>query len=62
MKNFEQLGSITYIYTAFENGETLTVQLGRQVPLERGQTIGVTLPAESFHVFAGEEENAISRA
>jgi len=27
VKNFEQLGAITYIYTEFDNGETLTVQL-----------------------------------
>ncbi len=54
VKNFEQLGSVTYIYTAFPNGETLTVQLPRQIPLTRGQTIGVTFEPASFHLFGGE--------
>ena len=48
VRNFEQLGSVTYIYTAFPNGETLTVQLPRQIPLRRGQTIGVTFDPASF--------------
>ncbi|MGJ8585535.1 MAG: ABC transporter ATP-binding protein [Marinosulfonomonas sp.] len=60
VQHFEQLGAITYIYTRFENGETLTVQLPEQISLERGQKIGVTLPSESFHIFAGEKEEALS--
>jgi ABC-type sugar transport system ATPase subunit len=59
VKNFEQLGSVTYIYTAFANGETLTVQLPRQIPLTRGQTIGVTFDAASFHLFGGEGDRAL---
>jgi ABC-type sugar transport system ATPase subunit len=59
VKNFEQLGSVTYIYTAFDNGETLTVQLPRQIPLTRGQTIGVTFDAASFHLFGGEGDRAL---
>jgi ABC-type sugar transport system ATPase subunit len=59
VKNFEQLGSVTYIYTAFPNGETLTVQLPRQIPLTRGQTIGVTFDAASFHLFGGEGDRAL---
>ena len=58
VRNFEQLGAVTYIYAAFPNGETLTVQLARQVPLKRGQKIGVTLPTESFHLF-GEDDRAM---
>lgn len=58
VRNFEQLGAVTYIYAAFPNGEPLTVQLARQVPLTRGQKIGVTLPTESFHIF-GEDERAL---
>jgi ABC-type sugar transport system ATPase subunit len=53
VRNFEQLGSVTYIYTAFPNGETLTVQLPRQIPLRRGQTIGITFDPAAFHLSAG---------
>ena len=56
VNNFEQLGSVTYIYGAFPNGERLTVQLGQQVPLKRGQEIGVTLPTEAFHLFSETEQ------
>ncbi|WP_102107089.1 ABC transporter ATP-binding protein [Oceaniglobus roseus] len=59
VQNFEQLGAVTYIYTAFPNGETLTVQLGRQIPLKRGQEIGVTFDMDRVHVFAGEGERAL---
>ncbi|MEM9427511.1 MAG: sn-glycerol-3-phosphate ABC transporter ATP-binding protein UgpC [Pseudomonadota bacterium] len=58
VRNFEQLGAVTYIYAAFPNGEPLTVQLARQVPLTRGQKVGVTLPTDSFHIF-GEDERAL---
>lgn len=58
VKNFEQLGSITYIYTELENGETLTVQLPKQVPLKRNQTVHVTFSSEAMHVF-GEDERAM---
>ena len=61
VQNFEQLGSVTYIYGAFANGERLTVQLGQQVPLSRGQDIGVTLPTEAFHLF-GENDQAMDIA
>ena len=56
--NFEQLGAVTYIYTRFANGETLTVQLARQIALERGQEISVTLPSAAFHIFAGPDDAA----
>ncbi len=62
VRNFEQLGSVTYIYTAFANGETLTVQLPRQIPLTRGQTIGVSFDPAAFHLFAGEGERALPMA
>ncbi len=62
VQNFEQLGAVTYIYTAFENGETLTVQLPAQIALSRGQKIGVTLPDDAFHIFAGEGEVALTRS
>jgi ABC-type sugar transport system ATPase subunit len=58
--NFEQLGAITYIYTIFENGETLTVQLPEQISLTRGQSIGISLPTNQLHVFAGDDETALS--
>jgi len=61
VQNFEQLGAITYIYTAFDNGETLTVQLPAQIALTRGQKIGVTMPDDAFHIFAGEGEIALKR-
>ncbi|KMW60561.1 Maltose/maltodextrin transport ATP-binding protein MalK [Candidatus Rhodobacter oscarellae] len=59
VQNFEQLGAVTYIYAAFANGERLTVQLPEQVPLTRGQEIGVTLPTEAFHIF-GEDERVMT--
>jgi len=59
VQNFEQLGSVTYIYAAFDNGETLTVQISRQIPLKRGQIIGVTLTTKDFHLFGGEGERAL---
>ena len=48
---FEQLGAVTYIYGRLPSDERLTVQLARQVPLARGQSVGVTLPTEAFHLF-----------
>jgi multiple sugar transport system ATP-binding protein len=60
VRNFEQLGSVTYIYAALENGEPLTVQIGRQIPLSRGQVVGVTLTTENFHIFGGEGERALA--
>tara|TARA_R110002110_G_scaffold138621_11_gene324820 strand:+ start:9009 stop:10091 length:1083 start_codon:yes stop_codon:yes gene_type:complete len=62
VQNFEQLGSVTYIYAAFDNGETLTVQIGRQIPLKRGQIIGVALTTKDFHLFGGEGERALGVA
>ena len=59
VQNFEQLGAVTYIYTVFANGETLTVQLAQQIPLRRGQDIGVTFDPTRFHIFAGEGERAL---
>ncbi|MBX2838735.1 MAG: sn-glycerol-3-phosphate ABC transporter ATP-binding protein UgpC [Gammaproteobacteria bacterium] len=59
VQNFEQLGAITYIYTAFDNGETLTVQLPEQIELQRGQTIGITLPEDHLHIFGGDSEIAL---
>lgn len=56
VQNFEQLGSVTYIYGRFANGEPLTVQLAQQIPLTRGQFLGVTLHTKDFHVFGGKDE------
>ena len=55
VRNFEQLGAVTYIYAAFANEERLTVQLARQIPLKRGKAIGVTFKTESFHIFGPDE-------
>ena len=55
VQNFEQLGAITYIYATFPNGETLTVQQAAQIPLKRGQTIGVTFHTENFHIFGPDD-------
>ncbi len=60
VQNFEQLGAVTYIYATFDNGERLTVQLGQQIPLERGQTIGVSFNPDDFHIFAGEGEQSLA--
>jgi ABC-type sugar transport system ATPase subunit len=57
--SFEQLGSVTYIYTALPNGEKLTMQLAAQVPLMRGQPIGITLPPEHTHVFLESDGRAL---
>ena len=54
VQNYEQLGSITYIYGTFPNGETLTVQVAQQIPLKRHQTLGVTMRTSDFHIFGGE--------
>jgi ABC-type sugar transport system ATPase subunit len=62
VQNFEQLGSVTYIYGTFANGEKLTVQLGQQIPLKRGQVVGVTLDTAQFHIFGGEGEKAFPLA
>lgn len=59
VQNFEQLGSVTYIYGTFPNGERLTVQIGQQIPLTRGQSVGVTLNTENFHIFAGDGEDSL---
>jgi ABC-type sugar transport system ATPase subunit len=59
VQNFEQLGSVTYIYGTFANGETLTVQLAQQIPLQRGQSLGVTLHSKDFHIFGGEGEQSL---
>jgi ABC-type sugar transport system ATPase subunit len=56
VQNFEQLGSVTYIYGRFANGEALTVQLAQQIPLTRGQTLGVTLHTKDSHIFGGKDE------
>ncbi len=58
VENYEQLGAVTYIYGAFANGERLTVQHAHQIPLKRGQQIGVTFPTEAFHLF-GEDEKTL---
>ena len=59
VQNYEQLGSVTYIYGAFPNGERLTVQIPHQIPLKRGQTVGVTLDTKDFHIFGGPGEKAL---
>ncbi|MCF8484814.1 MAG: sn-glycerol-3-phosphate ABC transporter ATP-binding protein UgpC [Rhodobacteraceae bacterium] len=59
VQNYEQLGAVTYIYTTLPNGETLTVQLPQQIPLRRGQEIGVRFDPARVHVFAGEGERAL---
>ncbi|EBA07518.1 ABC transporter ATP-binding protein [Sagittula stellata] len=58
VENYEQLGAVTYIYGVFANGERLTVQHAHQIPLKRGQKIGVTFPTEAFHLF-GEDEKTL---
>ncbi len=55
VENFEQLGAITYIYSTLSTGESLTVQLASQMPLQRGQTIGVAFSADTLHVFDNDE-------
>lgn len=59
VQNFEQLGSVTYIYGTFANGETLTVQLAQQIELTRGQKVGVTMNTKDFLVFGGEGEKSL---
>lgn len=55
VQNIEQLGAITYIYSTMTTGEPLTVQLASQLPLQRGQTLGVSFVAESLHVFNNDD-------
>lgn len=56
VRNFELLGSVTYIYGVFENGERLTVQM----PLQCNKTIGATLPSDTFHLFDGKSGQALA--
>ena len=60
VQTFEQLGAVTFIYGTFDNGERITVQIPAQVPLSRGQKIGVTLETSSFHLFGGEDDRALA--
>ncbi len=60
VRNYEQLGAVTYIYSELATGEPLTVQLASQIPLNRGQEIGVTLPAERLHVFDDQDGRALT--
>ncbi|MEO1746212.1 MAG: TOBE domain-containing protein [Pseudomonadota bacterium] len=55
VNSFEQLGAITYIYSELKSGERLTLQLPSQIPLARGQEIGVTMPTDRLHVFSNED-------
>ncbi|MEO0542720.1 MAG: sn-glycerol-3-phosphate ABC transporter ATP-binding protein UgpC [Pseudomonadota bacterium] len=55
VSSFEQLGAITYIYSELASGERLTLQLPSQMPLARGQEIGVTMPMDRLHVFSNDE-------
>ena len=34
VRNFEQLGAVTFVYGAFANGERITVQVAKQIPLD----------------------------
>jgi len=59
IETYEQLGAITYIYGRLGNGEAVTVQLPEQVALRAGQTMHVTFPEESIHLFGRDDEAAI---
>ena len=58
--NFEQLGSVTYIYLKLESNESLTVQLPYQVSLKRNQKIAVSFDNEKIHIFDGETEKILN--
>jgi len=58
--NFEQLGSVTYIYLRLSNEETLTVQLPYQVLLKRNQEIAVTLDINNIHIFDSVSEKILN--
>ena len=58
--NFEQLGSVTYIYLKLETNESLTVQLPYQVSLKRNQKIAVSFDNEKIHIFDGETEKILN--
>ena len=58
--NFEQLGSVTYIYLKLESNESLTVQLPYQVSLKRNQKIAVSFDNEKIHIFDGESEKILN--
>jgi ABC-type sugar transport system ATPase subunit len=58
VENFEQLGAVTYIYCALPNKERLTVQHAQQIPLTRGQSLGVSFPTEALHLF-GPDDRAL---
>jgi len=60
VQDYEPLGSVTYIYGTFANGDSWTVQVAHQIPLKRNQTLAVTLRTEDFHIFGGEGDKALS--
>ncbi len=55
VENYEQLGAVTYIYCTFPGGERLTVQHAQQIPLRRGQTLGVSFPPDALHLFGPDD-------
>ncbi len=51
VRNFEQLGSITYLYVELPNQEMLTVHLSSQLKVQRGQSVGVHFEPSECHLF-----------
>ena len=61
VRTFEQLGSLSNIYAGIPNGDTLSVQLDRQIPLQRGQITGFSYDTNIFHKF-GEDGRVLEQA
>jgi ABC-type sugar transport system ATPase subunit len=62
VRNYEQLGSITYLYVELSNQETLTVHLSSQTSAQRGQAIGVSFHPPECHLFRESDGQALRRS
>jgi len=62
VRNFEQLGSITYLYVELANQEKLTVHLSSQADVRRGQQVGISFPATECHLFRESDGVSFSAA
>ncbi len=62
IQNFEQLGSITYLYLELPNQETLTVHLSSQIRIHRGQEVGIHFEPSECHLFRESDGHTLVTA
>jgi len=62
IEQLEQLGATSFLYCTLPGGEKLTVQVAGQVHSRAGETVTVSFPAASAHLFlATDGEPALAR-